>query len=390
MSHSPQVSICIPSYNHARYLPQTIESALSQTYRNIEIVIVDDGSTDDSLQIAESYAAKYPEFIRVFTHPDHRNLGISATVNLGFLKSRGIYYSGLPSDDILYPDKIERQVAFLENNPIVGWVYGFADYINEYGERLLGRCGTDITQDPNPIERLIQGNAIAGATVLARRKCVEQVGLHDETLVYSDWEYWVRFLAQWKVGFLKRSLVMFRQHTYNTSVGVEASVSVIRALEVMNALRRKAPLIGGALTNLRTLALIDLQRTYYLFCTGDVKKASESLRSAFEIDPTLSHDAGYFARWLRERLYEAIYTFEPGASERGFVSWILQHLPPAVEASFVRRMIGAKCAQAAFEHYKTDLPVARRMVLKCLKYDPRWLKDRSLLLIFMKSLIGLK
>jgi glycosyltransferase involved in cell wall biosynthesis len=89
MSHQPRVSVCVPSYNHARYLPDTIESVLGQTYRDFEVVVVDDGSTDDSLAIAESYAARHPDRVRVFTHPGRRNLGISETVNLAARLSRG-------------------------------------------------------------------------------------------------------------------------------------------------------------------------------------------------------------------------------------------------------------------------------------------------------------
>ena len=78
----PTVSICIPSYNHAPYLPAAIESALGQTYRDLEVVIVDDGSTDDSLEIARAYERREPERVRVLTHPGHVNRGTAATANL--------------------------------------------------------------------------------------------------------------------------------------------------------------------------------------------------------------------------------------------------------------------------------------------------------------------
>src|SRR3954470_14585541 len=114
MPSTPEVSICIASYNHARFLPATIESALSQTYQNIEIIIVDDGSTDDSLAIAESYSYRYPALVKVFTHPDGGNHGIAATSNLAFRKSTGRYWSGLGSDDEFCPQKTERQLNYLK------------------------------------------------------------------------------------------------------------------------------------------------------------------------------------------------------------------------------------------------------------------------------------
>src|SRR4051812_1969316 len=104
----PLVSVTIPSYNHARFLPEAIESVLAQTYDNIELIIVDDGSTDESLTIARDYAARFPEQIRVHTHPDGRNHGISKTANLALSLIRGKYWNGLASDDILLPTKIKQ------------------------------------------------------------------------------------------------------------------------------------------------------------------------------------------------------------------------------------------------------------------------------------------
>lgn len=95
--HDPKVSICVPSYNHARFLPMALESALAQTYDDFEVVVVDDGSTDDSLAVAQSYAARHPSKVRVFTHPGHRNRGISETVNLAFEKARWLGDASLRS-----------------------------------------------------------------------------------------------------------------------------------------------------------------------------------------------------------------------------------------------------------------------------------------------------
>src|SRR2546427_3598573 len=133
MLNQPKVSITIPSYNHARFLPAAIESALAQTYQHLEIIIVDDGSTDGSLQIAEEYGRRHADVIKVITHAGLRNRGISETVNLGFESATGSYWCGLPSDDLFHPRKIAEQVAFLERHPEIGWVYGYAQYIDTNG-----------------------------------------------------------------------------------------------------------------------------------------------------------------------------------------------------------------------------------------------------------------
>jgi glycosyltransferase involved in cell wall biosynthesis len=386
MSESPKVSICIPSYNHARFLPAAIESALAQTYRPLEVVIVDDGSTDESFKIAESYAAEYPTLVKVFTHEGHLNRGISATVNLGFEKASGVYYSGLPSDDILYPDKIERQVEFLEARPDVGFVYSHMDIIDEQGRLIKTRYAEDISGRRDQLERMIETNLIPGVTVLARRDCIAQAFPHAEELVYSDWEFWFRLLSICKVGFIARPLVGYRVHTYNTSVGVAPEVHLRHSLAVMEALRRKTT----ALSNPQLEALLDLRLSHMHYCAGDERAATSSLRSAFAADPALRNRVGYFSEWLEVRKAEI---FHPQAAPDAFSEWLLKSLNAEVGASFTRKLARRVAAQKfvaeAFDSYRDhDLRRTRRLMLRCLRNDPRWLGDRLFLSIFPETLLG--
>ncbi|HEX8248689.1 MAG TPA: glycosyltransferase [Pyrinomonadaceae bacterium] len=226
MSTAPLVSICIPSYNHARYLPATLDSALAQTYPNIEIIVLDDGSKDDSLKIAADYEARFPDRVKVYTHANGANRGISQTVNAAFAHSRGKYWMGLPSDDILYPDKIEKQVAFLEKNPELGFVYCYVDYIDSEGKPASGSFGRDITADPDPLKSMILENFIPGMAILARREAIARVGDHDAELIYSDWDFWVRLFSMYKGGFIPESLIGYRVHDYNTSVGTPRATQI--------------------------------------------------------------------------------------------------------------------------------------------------------------------
>ncbi|HEX9961019.1 MAG TPA: glycosyltransferase [Pyrinomonadaceae bacterium] len=230
MSTAPLVSICVPSYNHARYLPATLDSALAQTYPNIEIIVLDDGSKDESLSIARDYETRFPGKIKVYTHAGGANLGISRTVNAAFAHARGKYWMGLPSDDILYPDKIEKQVAFLEKNPALGFVYCYVDYIDSDGKPVPGRLGKNITADEDPLKSMILENFIPGMAILARREAIARVGDHDADLIYSDWDFWVRLFSLYKGGFIDESLIGYRVHTYNTSVGTprETQIGYIR------------------------------------------------------------------------------------------------------------------------------------------------------------------
>lgn len=300
MSRHPTVSICVPSYNHGRYLPAALESALAQTYRDFEIVIVDDGSTDNSRQIAEQYAGRYPDLIRVCGHPQGQHRGISATGNLAFQLARGQYIAGLPSDDVWYPEKLGLQVAEFERYPQVGLVYGRARVIDAEGRATAALIGADISRDRDPAGLLIQGNVIPAMTVAFRRQCLEEVGAHDETLSYSDWELYVRILTRWAVRFLDRPLAMYRVHAENTSIGAQAPlVRVERLLEVMAAFYRHASTNGSVLNQPRTRATIDLQRAGLLFCGGRFREGLQKLVTGMTTDPSLVIDIPYLMRWLR-------------------------------------------------------------------------------------------
>lgn len=213
---------------------------------------MDDGSSDESLQIAELYVAKYPDIIRVFTHPGGVHRGISATANLAIRESEGEYWSGLPSDDVFQADKVKRQIAYLEDHPEIEFVYGHSGIIDAAGNVRPGMLGRDISSDANPLRKLILGNPIPGLTVLARRWCLEESGLLDETLVYSDWHLWIRMLARFRVGFLDGILANSRFHSYNTGTAIDPIRHLTHKIQVMKALLQGLDSIGGAFAQIET------------------------------------------------------------------------------------------------------------------------------------------
>ena len=303
-ARAPLVSVCIPSFNHARFLPAAIESVLAQTYRNIELIIVDDGSTDESLVIARGYAARYPDRIKVFVHDDHGRRGISATSNLAFQKSSGDYWCGLSSDDAYIADKVERQVAFMARHPDVGMLYGRAVLIDETGRSLGYPPVRDLSRESDPLSRLLEGNCIFAQTVMVRRQCFEKVGLEgysDEKLDYSDWELWIRIAANYKVAFLARPTAYYRIHATNTSLGQSPEIQRARHLEVMTLIERKGLMIGGSLARPFNRALVKLQLAYLYFCSGDQGVASRAIEAAFEIEPRILLDFRFLSGWLLRR-----------------------------------------------------------------------------------------
>jgi glycosyltransferase involved in cell wall biosynthesis len=301
MSTSPMVSICVASYNHARFLPAMLEGILGQTFRDFEIVIVDDGSTDNSLEVLQGYAHRNPEIIGVYTHPGARNLGISATCNLGFKKSRGKYWFTHGSDDVSYPDRLARQVAFLESHPNVGWVYGIADLINDSGAMLGPQFGADLSSCADLVENVIWENPIAAPTTMMRRDCALRIGLFDEAVLYSDWEYWIRLAAHYPPAFVPGAMVKYRIHEHNTSLRVPKDVELERNLQVMTAVRKKAESTGGLLARPQTKAQLDFRTACLYFEIGDFESGRRALSCMFESDPELRFSPKPMALWLRRK-----------------------------------------------------------------------------------------
>jgi glycosyltransferase involved in cell wall biosynthesis len=292
------VSVCVASYNHARFLPAMLDGLLGQTFRDFEIVIVDDGSTDNSMEVLQAYANRNPEIIRLYTHPGGRNAGISATVNLGLEKSRGRYWCPHDSDDVSCPDRLERQVAFLESHPDVGWVYGVAARIDDNGASLDGLFGSDLSSCTDLVERLIWDNPFAGVTALIRTDCALRIGLWDETVLYSDWEYWMRLAAHYSPAFIPGPVVRYRVHESNVSLGTPREARLDRYLQVMKAARQKADSTGGMLARPRTKAQLDFRKASLCYEIGDFESGRRELRKMFESDPTLRFNPKPIAQWL--------------------------------------------------------------------------------------------
>jgi glycosyltransferase involved in cell wall biosynthesis len=205
----PKVIVIIPSYNRERYIRATIDSALSQTYKNIEIVVVDDGSTDRSRDILTGYGDR----IRLLEHEGHANRGQSAAINLAMRNTRGEYVAILDSDDVWTIDKIEKQVDFLERHPEIGIVYGNGYAIDENGKILYKLIPPGHQEESDPRRMLLECHFNIPSNALVRRSAYDQVGEFDETLRSSqDHDMAIRLLEVTKAAFLDEPVWYYRLH----------------------------------------------------------------------------------------------------------------------------------------------------------------------------------
>ena len=185
MRNSPLVSIVLPTYNGSQYLEQAIQSVLKQTYPNWELIIVDDGSTDDTPNIISRYTALDPRVCSI-RHPV--NLRLPAALNTGFAQAKGEYLTWTSDDNYYRPNALATMVDFLEAHPEVDIVYTDCSVIDEGGNVIAYRKATPITD-------LVWKNCV-GPSFLYRRRVQEKLGPYsDELFLAEDYDFWLRAAA---------------------------------------------------------------------------------------------------------------------------------------------------------------------------------------------------
>lgn len=204
---SPCVSVVIPLYNAEKFIGEALEGVLAQTFRDFEIIVVDDGSTDGSAAVVH----RFGDAVR---YVYQRNAGVAVATNRGLALSRGQFIAFLDNDDIWLPHKLERQVAFLTQHPNYGLVNCDMEYISESGAR-LNRVIKGINPQ-HPYVRLFQkGYVIYCSMIVVRREVYERVGGFDESFVAAglqDMEWLSRVVECTEVGYLPETLVLYRDH----------------------------------------------------------------------------------------------------------------------------------------------------------------------------------
>lgn len=210
----PLVSVIIPTYNRAELVVQAVESVLNQTYRKMEIIVVDDGSTDNTREVLREYEEEI-EYIY-----QNRRSERSKARNDGFRHSKGDYIAFLDSDDLWLPTKIEKQVQVLDEKPDVGLVYAGVEFVDMNGNPYPGKICWDALERKRQslYEDLMTDNIIgAPSTVMVRRFCLSKVGLFDESMVTcEDLDLWRRLAQHCEFHKIDLPLVKFRIHIENT------------------------------------------------------------------------------------------------------------------------------------------------------------------------------
>lgn len=213
MDKNPRVSVLMPVYNGERYLREAIESILNQTYTDFEFIIIDDGSTDNTWQILQSYAANEPRIVLV---RNETNIGLAGSLNKGLGLARGEYIARMDADDVSLPERLASQVAFLDEHPKVGVVGSSVQLIDADGSP------TRIVRQPTMhgliLWFLCFHTAFAHPTVVFRKAVVEGVGGYDDAIVANeDRDLWQRLSSVTRLANLPDVYLLYRRHPYTVS-----------------------------------------------------------------------------------------------------------------------------------------------------------------------------
>lgn len=234
---SPNVSVIIPSYNAGRYVKEAVDSALAQTYKNIEIIVVDDGSTDNTKEILEPYIAA-----RKIKYIYQANKGLAGARNIGIKNSKGEYVAFLDADDIFLPEKIEKQVSQMEANPACDMSYcDLYHFWDEEPDKLF-KLDYKYYSGRDVLPNLLKRSFIAPVTVLLRRTVFDRYGLFSEEIKQfaEDWELWLRLAyGGAQICFLPEILAKLRLRREGNIQGLsrqpEMKVVALKVLEDLNA-----------------------------------------------------------------------------------------------------------------------------------------------------------
>ena len=198
-----KVSVVIPTYNKADYTKKTVDSVLAQTYPNLEVIVVDDGSHDNTVKVVEQYGNR----VRLI---QKANGGACSARNEGIRNATGEYVAFIDCDDLYYPEKIQRCIDYLEYKPQSGFVYTAVNFIDDH-DRIVGIYDHHRSREGDIAGALILGNFICNSTVVVRRSVLQQVGFFDEKVFTpGDWDMWLRFSQVSQAGYIRDPLTKYR------------------------------------------------------------------------------------------------------------------------------------------------------------------------------------
>jgi len=285
------VSVVISAHNASPWIAETLESIFAQTFRDFELIVVDDGSTDDTRQVV----ARYGPSVRLITIG---RSGKSTGKNTGIRAAKGDYIAFVDADDLWTPEKLELQVELLRRQPDLAWAYADGYLFDDSTGKTVGRFGQIARlHSGNILRSLLLVDFIASPTPIVRRDILERVGCFDETLLRhqpEDWDLWLRIAADYPVGLVNQPLVRYRLHAASLTAREEPRSALEGQVFVVERAVARHPECLGNLRN-RAIANLYLGTGRVMARNGNTAEAREMFAWAIRLAP---YDLRHYGYWL--------------------------------------------------------------------------------------------
>jgi glycosyltransferase involved in cell wall biosynthesis len=306
----PQISVIIPAYNAEHTIRETIESVQQQTFQDLELLVINDGSKDKTLELVQSIK---DERLKVFSY---KNSGVCVARNRGVSHATGEFISFLDADDIWMPDKLELQLAALQQHPEAGVAYSWTYFMYDKGETLSFHPCSPTSFEGNVYEKLLVSDFIrSGSNPLIRRQAVESIeGFDSACAGCADWDYWLRLSAKWHFVLVPKHQILYRQASGAMSSKVETMKK-----EALVALEKAYKAAPPELQYLKKHTMV----SFYKYCAD--------LYLQHSTDPRGVSQAGYNL-WAAIRLKPQ--TLLEQTTIRTLIKFLVKRLLPATVASY--------------------------------------------------------
>ncbi len=388
--NAPRVSVVIPCYNHARYLGQAIQSVLDQTFGDVEIIVVDDGSKDDTKLVATSFG----ERVRYIYQS---NAGLSAARNTGIRAARGESIGFLDADDVWLAEFLQTLAPILERDPGLGAVYCGSQFMDAQGARLPQTITR--TFPANQLHDVLTGGEFfPPCAVLARRNVFDQVGLFDESLNASeDWDMWLSVSARYGFAGIATILALYRMHGHNMS----RDLGRMLTSQLQVARKHFGSDTGDPATwdvaRQRAYAAVYQWQSVAYYQRGDAEHGAEFFRRVLITHPESAHSLDTF--------YQCLCAEQPtgytGDTTNFDVTRNAQRVLAVLDGIFADANISAQLKNARGAAYglanfaagilaynQRHIGQARNYLMQAATHYPALLKNRQWITTFAKTCLG--